>query len=71
MIFTYFFKKTEKGDAGLVALFGNMRTIATIAVPIVGAILLYLSGKIDYVFIAVALFVACSIIPASKIIDTK
>jgi MFS family permease len=71
MIFTYFFKKTEKSDAGLVALFGNMRTIATIAVPIVGAILLYLSGKIDYVFIAVALFVACTIIPASKIIDTK
>lgn len=71
MIFTYFFKKTEKSDAGLVALFGNMRTIATIAVPIVGAILLYLSGKIDYVFIAVALFVAYTIIPASKIIDTR
>lgn len=71
MIFTYFFKKTEKSDAGLVALFGNMRTIATIAVPIVGAILLYMTGKIDYVFIATALFVAYTIIPASKIIDTK
>ncbi len=71
MIFTYFFKKTEKSDAGLVALFGNMRTIATIAVPIVGAVLLYLTGKIDYIFIAVALFVAYTIIPASKIIDTR
>ncbi len=71
MIFTYFFKKTQKSDAGLVVLFGNMRTIATIAVPVLGAVLLYLTGKIDYIFIVVALFIAYTIIPASKIIDTK
>ena len=71
MIFTYFFKKTKKSDAGLVALFGNMRTIATITVPVVGAVILYFTNKIDYVFIVIAIFIFSTIIPAKKIVDTK
>jgi len=71
MIFIYFFKKTKKSDAGLVALFGNVRTIATIVVPIFGTLVVLITSNISYIFIVLSIYIALTIIPANKIIDTR
>jgi MFS family permease len=37
MVFSYYFKKVNAADISLISLFSNMRTLATIAVPLIGA----------------------------------
>ena len=71
MVFSYFFKKVERSDVGLVALFGSIRTVAFIFVPLVGSIFFLLSDNFKILFVLSGLAILYSLRPVLKIRDTK
>lgn len=71
MVFSYFFKRVDRTDAGLVALFGSMRTTAFIIVPLFGSIVLLFTDNLKFIFVLGGLAVLWSVKAVMKIRDTK
>lgn len=71
MVFSYFFKKVERSDVGLVALFGSIRTVAFIFVPLIGSVFFLLSDNFKILFVLSGLAILYSLRPVLKIRDTK
>lgn len=71
MIFSYFFKRVERSDVGLVALFGSIRNIAFIFVPLVGSIFFMFSESFKLLFILAGILILYSLVPLLKIKDTR
>ncbi len=70
MIFSYFFKRVDRSDIGLVALFGSIRTLAFIFVPLIGSLVFIFIDGLQTVFIFGGIAVLFAIIPVLKIRDT-
>lgn len=70
MIFSYFFKRVDRSDVGLVALFGSIRTLAFIFVPLIGSLVFIFIDGLQTIFIFGGIAVLFAIIPVLKIRDT-
>ena len=70
MIFSYFFKRVDRTDVGLVALFGSIRTIAFIFVPLIRSLVFIFIDGLQTVFIFGGVAVLLAIMPVLKIRDT-
>jgi hypothetical protein len=71
MIFSYFFKRIDRTDAGLVALFGSVRTLAFIFVPLIGSLVFIFIDGIQTIFIIGGIAIMFALIPVLKIHDTR
>lgn len=71
MIFSYFFKRVDRSDAGLVALFGSVRTLAFIFVPLIGSLVFIFIDGIQTIFIIGGVAIMFALIPVLKIRDTR
>lgn len=72
MTFTYYFKKIDSRDASLVALFGNMRSVAIILVGFMGIIMSPLLGtRPQIIFIILGLALLFGVTYVLPIKDTK
>ncbi len=67
---TYFFKKVDEEDAEMISFFRDAMPIAYLIGPLLGGILI---GKLGYepLYIILSIIVLLSLIPASRIKDTK